>query len=135
MKRCLLYWNSGTYQLPVWNEVTLWRDMEFGLIHSRSQASKIKKEIAKFLQSRLQVEAVARDADAFLGILKKSSQNRDLIEFAIADGDITESGTNALRASYSVLRLKEYESKSGVTRILFDIAIGYAIHAPTRFTI
>lgn len=132
---CKLYRNTGTYAVPVWEEIGNCRDvtlnMEKGEADVTTRSNNGWRAILGTLKdASIDFSMVWDTGDADFEAVRDAFLDNTLLDMAIMDGDIAVAGSQGLRAEMSVLGFTRNEPlEEGVT---VDVSIkpGYSTNAP-----
>ncbi len=108
---CKLYYNSGTYSVPVWNEVVNAKDVTVPLTKGEAETSrrgttwKTRKGTLK--DASIDFQLVQEDNDAAFTALLDSYINSTPIELLALNGPIDEVGSQGLRAVCEVFNFQD----------------------------
>jgi hypothetical protein len=112
-----LYRNTATYNSPVWSLIGNVKDLALGQTMDEGDASARLNDV-KMLEPTLESPtfgwAMNDDpTDADLAAIRLAYRNRDLIEFAFADGDIIQAGTHYRRFETKIFDVSEPQPLDG----------------------
>lgn len=137
---CKLYRNTGTYGSPVWVEIDNARDvtlnLEKGEADLTTRANDGWRASAGTLKdASVEFEMVWDTGDAGFTALQEAWFNGTAVEVAVMDGDITEVGSQGLRATMDVTTFSRSEPlEEGVT-VSVTMKPTYASNAPEWLTV
>lgn len=143
---CNLYYNSGTYDIPVWEEVCNVRDVTIS--HSQSEADistrctdGFRANVGTLTDTEYSWQMVYDDQDATYTYFLNAFLNRTDVDLAIAFGDITTTGTSYWRVITKIIgfdenqALEEAVSADVTARYTLNNANSGANVAPARVTV
>lgn len=113
-----LYRNTGTHAAPVWNYIGNVKDLALNRTMGEGDASARLSDV-KMLEPCLQEAsfgwAMNHDPnDQDLTAIQAAFEEREMIEFAFADGDIAAAGTQYLRYECKIFDVSEPQPLDGV---------------------
>lgn len=133
--KCKAYRNEGTEEIPVWTEMGVISGASIDLKKGQADATSRsnngwKAYLATLKEGGVSLDLIWNTEDASFDALFDSFLNDTVIEFAIMDDDITNSGAEGLRAHMMVFEFPRDEPledtvKSGV-KINITPKTGYA---------
>lgn len=135
-----LYRNTGTYAVPVWDEITNVRDLTFnssaseGDVTTRANAG-FKATAQGLKEGSIEFEMVWDTSDADLIAIKSAYYDGSSIEFAVMDGDITVADANGLRATMEIFEFTRNEALDGPMTVSVSAKPCYADNAPADYTV
>jgi hypothetical protein len=134
--QCKAYRNSGTYGSPTWGEITAAKDIELVLEGDEVDVSTragggFAAFMAGLISSEIELAIEADYSDGTVTALVTALLNRTVVEIALMDGGIAESGQAGFRASYSVMSMTRMEELSGTAHYKFKIKLGPSANPPT----
>lgn len=117
-----LYRNSGTYASPTWTELTHVNDLSLTLETNEvdaSDRSSAWETVEKGLQkATIEFDYMYFEGDTLWATLLDDWLDRDNpVEFAVMDGDITESGEDGWRITTHVMSVSETQEKEGALKL------------------
>lgn len=109
-----LYRNSATYASPAWAEMPNAKDVTLNLETGEADVSTRGNNgwraiLATLKEGSIEFESIWDTADEGFAALRQAYFNNTAIEMAVMDGDITETGSEGLRASMSVTNFTRNE--------------------------
>ena len=109
-----LYRNSATYASPAWAEMPNAKDVTLNLETGEADVSTRGNNgwraiLATLKEGSIEFESIWDTADEGFAALRQAYFNNTAIEMAVMDGDITETGSDGLRASMSVTNFTRNE--------------------------
>ena len=136
---CKAYHNTGTYPVPVWNEVTNIEDLSLPLSKTlaefKTRGSKwILKRSGK-IDSGIEFKYIYDKADDDWSVLRDGFLNNTPIEFAIMDEAIATSGAQGLRATCEVVEMPMDQPLEDGVSIAMSIAPAPADNEPEWYTV
>jgi hypothetical protein len=135
-----LYRNTGTYEIPMWVELTNVKDLTLNLekgeadVTTRANAG-WKATAATLKEGSIEFEMVWDTADAGFTAIKDAWFNNATIEMAVLDGPIAQAGSQGLRASFAVINFSRKEPLEEAITVSVTIKPTYAEHAPEWMTV
>lgn len=141
--QCKLYYNSGVYGTPVWNELTNVKDNKLGGTKATADATTraaagYKVELPTLKELSLAYKMLYDPTDAgfiyIQGLFLANTAAAGQAEFAIMDGDITVSGTKGFRASFAVKKFDRDESLTEAVTYDVEMSAAPSAHAPALYT-
>jgi hypothetical protein len=131
----VLYRNTGTYAVPVWEALTNVRDLtlnlEKGEADVTTRGNNSWRATAPTLKDgTIEFEMVWDTDDAGFTAIQQAYFTDGTLEMAIMDGDITESGTQGLRATMGVTNFSRNEELEEAMRASVSMKPAYAANAP-----
>jgi len=110
-----LYRNTGTYAVPVWNEVKNVKDLTLNLEKGEADVSTRGNNgwralLATLKDGSIETEMVWDTADDDFIAFRDSWFNNTAVEVAVMDGDITVAGSQGLRALMMVFNFTRAEA-------------------------
>lgn len=101
---CKLYHNTGTYGTPVWDEITIARDVsiafELGEGNADSRAYAWGFSVAGLKRATLTFDLLADAAVADYDTIRDAVLARTVTDMAVADGAIATAGTKYFRGDF-----------------------------------
>ena len=130
-----LYWNSGTYAVPVWEEMGNVKDVTLNLEKGEADVTTRanngwRATVGTLKEGTIEFEMVWDTADAGFQALKDAYFNDTSIEMAVMDGDITTTGSQGLRASFSVTNFSRSEPLEEAIGVSVSLKVTYSANAP-----
>ena len=135
-----LYRNTGDYATPVWTLLPNVKDLTLGLetaeadVTTRANAG-WRATIATLKDGSIEFQMVFDDADASFTALRDAFLNSTPVEMAVMDGDIAVSGSEGLRASFSVTNFNRTEALEEAITFAVTMKPTYSANAPEWMTI
>lgn len=135
-----LYRNSGTHATPVWAELTNVKDVTLNMEAGEADVttrgnSGWKATIATLRNGSVEFEMVWDTSDPGFTAIQGAFFNNTSLEFAVMDGDITQTGTQGLRATMSVTNFSRKESLEEAITVSVTIKPTYSTNAPVWMTV
>jgi hypothetical protein len=135
-----LYRNTGTYASPTWNEVKNVRDLSISLEAGEASVTTRGNNgweavLGTLKKASVEFQMVWDSGDADVQAFRDAFLDRDTIECAVMDGDIAESGTEGLRATFVVLKFARSEALEEGMLIDVSIKPAYSANAPEWMTV
>jgi hypothetical protein len=135
-----LYRNTGDYAEPTWTEVENVRDLtmntEKGSADVTTRGNSGWRAMAGTLKDlSVEFEMVYDTADEDFTAIQTAFMDNDQVEFAVMDGDITEAGTQGIRATFEVMNFSQSEPLEEAIIVSVTLSAAYADNAPEVYTI
>lgn len=130
-----LYRNTGAYGTPVWAEMANVKDVTLNLetgeadVTTRGNAG-WRATLATLREGSVEFEAVWDTDDAGFTAMQQAYFSNGTIEVAVMDGDITEAGTEGLRATMSVTNFSRNEPLEEAITASVSLKPAYAVNPP-----
>ena len=110
-----LYRNSNTYASPTWVEVTNVKDLSFNLEKTRADMTTRanagwRSQRGTLKDGGITFQSVYDTADADYTAFESAWFDNTAIEFALADGDISTTGTKYIRMTTEINNLSRTEN-------------------------
>lgn len=130
-----VYRNTGTYGVPVWVEITNVRDVTLNLESGEADVttranSGWRATAATLKDASVEFQMVWDTADAGFTAIKDAFFNGTNIDLAVMDGDITQTGTQGLRAEFSVTAFSRSEPLEEAITVSVTAKPAYSVNAP-----
>jgi hypothetical protein len=135
-----LYRNTGTYSVPVWNEVKNVKDVTLNLeageadVTTRGNAG-WRATVATLKDGSIEFEMVWDTADDDFAAIRDTFLNRGAMEFAVMDGDITGSGSQGLRATCMVTNFSRNEALEEAITVSVTVKPTFSVNPPSWFVV
>lgn len=135
-----LYRNTGDYVAPVWAEFGNAKDVTLNLekgeadVTTRANAG-WRATVGTLKDGSIEFEMVWDTGDAGFAAIKDAYFNDTPIEMAAMDGDIAASGSEGLRASFSVTNFTRNEPLEEAITVSVTLKPTYAEHAPEWYVV
>lgn len=132
---CVLYRNTGTWSVPVWNEIPIVRDLTLTLEKGEADVSNRgtggwRAVLGTLKDGNLEFEVVwERDDDDFEAIRDAFLANT-LLDLVALDGPISVTGTQGLRAEMSIMTFSRNEALEDAVTASVTARPGSATNAP-----
>ena len=135
-----LYRNTGTYDVPVWVEVTNLRDatvsVEKGEADVTTRANSGWRATLPTLKDlTIEFEMVWDTEDEGFAAIQGAYFAGTAIEVAVMDGDIETAGSQGLRASMAVINFSRSEPLEEAISVSVTLKPTYAANAPEWMTV
>lgn len=135
-----LYRNSGTYDIPTWNELVNAKDVTLNLEAGEADASRRgsggwRETLMALKDGSVEFEMVYDSADAEFTALKDAFFGGTTVELAVMDGDIATAGTQGLRATMSVLNFSRNEPLEEALTVSVTVKPAPAANPPEWMTV
>lgn len=135
-----LYRNTGDYDTPTWVEMTNVKDLTLNLESGEADVTTRanngwRATVATLKDGSIEFEMVWDTADAGFTAIKTAWFGNTSIEFAIMDGGITETGSQGLRATFSITKFSRNEPLEEAMTVSVTAKPTYAEHAPEWMTV
>jgi hypothetical protein len=131
-----LYRNTGTYSVPVWNEIKNVKDVTLNLetgeadVTTRGNAG-WRATVATLKDGSIEFEMVWDTADDDFAVIRDAFLDRAAIEFAVMDGDIAVSGSQGLRATCTVTNFSRNEALEEAITVSVTVKPTFAANPPS----
>ena len=135
-----LYRNTGTYETPTWVEMTNVKDLTLNLESGEADVSTRgaggwRATVATLKDGSIEFEMVWDTEDAGFTAIQQAWFGNTSIEFAVMDGDITTSGSQGLRATFSITKFSRNEPLEEALSVSVSAKPTYAANAPEWMTV
>ncbi len=135
-----LYRNTGSHATPAWAELTSVKDVTLNMETGEADVttrgnSGWKATIATLKNGSIEFEMVWDTADVGFAAIQGAFFNNSSLEFAVMDGDITQTGTQGLRATVSVTNFSRKESLEEAIIVSVTVKPTYSTNAPVWMTV
>ncbi|ADV63003.1 MAG TPA: phage tail tube protein [Dehalococcoidia bacterium] len=130
-----LYRNTGTFAVPVWNEVKNVKDVTLNLeageadVTTRGNAG-WRATVATLKDGSIEFEMVWDTTDDDFGAIRDAFLNRGAVEFAVMDGDIATAGSQGLRATCMVTNFSRNEPLEEAVTVSVTVKPTYSVNPP-----
>ncbi|MCX7804798.1 MAG: phage tail protein [Planctomycetota bacterium] len=131
-----LYRNTGTYENPNWvamnnvKDVTLTLEKGEADVTTRANAG-WRANVGTLKEATVEFEMIWDTADLGFKAIQEAWFDDESIELAIMDGPITESGSQGLRATFSVISFSRKEPLEEAMTVEVTLKPAYSTHAPS----
>jgi hypothetical protein len=130
-----LYRNTGTYAVPVWNEVKNVKDLTLNLEKGEADVSTRGNNgwralLATLKDGSIEFEMVWDTEDDDFVAFRDSWFNNTAVELAVMDGDITVAGTQGLRALMMVFNFTRTEALEEAMMASVTVKPTYSANPP-----
>lgn len=134
------YRNSGTFQTPVWTEITNIRDLTLSDSMAEADVTRrasggYRETVPTLREASIDFDMVNIAGDPDLAALALAYSNKSVIEIAVMDGGITTSGSRGLRASCSVLKFERTQELENAQMISVTLKPSPALNPPSEMVI
>jgi len=135
-----LYRNTGTYDLPTWEELSNVKDLTLNLEKGEADVTTRanngwRASVATLKDGSIEFEMVWDTEDAGFTAIKDAYFNDTSIELAVMDGDIETVGNQGLRASFVVTNFTRNEPLEEALTVNVTLKVAYSDHAPEWMTV
>jgi len=135
-----MYRNTGTYDTPVWEEVTNIRDLTLGNEKGETdvttrQNSGYEAVVGTLKRANVEFSMVWNTGDDDFTAIKDSYFNGTGIDVMVLDGSKDVSGTQGLRATMEVMTFNRNENLTDALTVDVTMKPTYSDHAPEWVTI
>lgn len=132
---CKLFRNTGSYASPTWDEVTNTKDVTQTVEKSEADATTRanngwRATMGALKDATVEFQMVWNPGDADFEAFRDAFLNDTLIDCAALDGDMVTSGSQGLRAEFSVLTFSRNEPLEEVVTVDVTLKPGYTDNAP-----
>jgi hypothetical protein len=130
-----LYRNTADYASPVWVELGNAKDVTLNLEKGEADVTTRANQgwratVGTLKDGSIEFEMVWDTGDPGFSAIKDAYFNDTPIEMAAMDGDIAASGSQGLRASFSVINFTRNEPLEEALNVSVSLKPTYAEHAP-----
>lgn len=130
-----MYYNKGTYDAPNWFEMSNVKDVTLNLEKGDADVSTRanrgwRAKVGTLKEGSLEFEMVWDGEDEGFQAIQNGWFSDEPVELAVLDGPITESGSQGLRATMSVLNFSRKEPLEEAMTVSVSLAPTYAEHPP-----
>ena len=110
-----LYRNTGTHGSPAWNEIVNVRDVTLSLEAGEADVTTRgnngwRATVATLKDASVEFDMVWDTEDTDFAAIRDAFLNREAIQFAVMDGDITTAGSQGLKAYCMVTAFSRNEA-------------------------
>jgi hypothetical protein len=135
-----LYRNSSVYSTPTWAELTNAKDVTLNLEKGEADVTTRatngwRATVGTLKDGSVEFEMVWDTQDAGFTAIKDAFFNGTPIDMAVMDGDITASGSQGLRAEFSVISFTRNEPLEEAITVSVTLKPTYSANAPTWMTV
>ena len=130
-----LYRNTGTHAAPVWAEVGNVKDVTLSLekgeadVTVRANAG-WRAKVGTLKEGTVEFEMIWDTADAAFQAMKNAFFSDAALEMAVMDGPIAQSGSQGLRAAFSIIKFDRKEPLEEAITVSVSMSPTYADFAP-----
>lgn len=138
---CKTYRNTGTYGVPVWNEITIIVDATLALARGKaagpSRTSRFRQHLPTLVDAPITFNIVADPAIDDYDVLKDSlvAATPTAIDIAFANGAIATSGTRYWRADMYVFGWSQGQPLEDVETIDVQLDMAMSSNTPAYTTV
>jgi len=130
-----LYRNTGTWAVPIWDEVENVTNVTLNLEKSEADVTTRKNDgwramIGALKEGSVDFEMIWDTSDDDFQAIIDSWLNDTVIDVAVMDGDITTTGSEGLRAEMSVITVTRQEPLEEAMKAVVNIKPTYSDNAP-----
>jgi hypothetical protein len=130
-----IYRNTGDYTTPVWVELGNVKDVTLNLEKGEADVSVRanngwRATVGTLKDGSVEFEMVWDTGDAGFAAVKDAYFSDTPIEMAVMDGDIAQSGSQGLRASFSVINFSRNEPLEEALTASVSLKPAYAVNPP-----
>jgi len=130
-----LYYNTGTYAAPVWAVLANVKDLTLNLEKGEADVTTRGNQgwratLGTLKEGSVEFEMVWDTEDDGFTAIQQAYFGDTAIEVAVMDGDITEAGSQGLRASMSVTKFTRKEPLEEALGVEVSLKPSYAANAP-----
>jgi len=135
-----LYRNSGNYSTPTWVEMPNVKDLTLNLetgeadVTTRGNAG-WRATVGTLKDGSIEFEMIWDTADAGFTAIRQAFFGNTTVEMAVMDGAIATSGTQGLRATFSITKFSRNEPLEEAITVSVTAKPTYAEHAPEWMTV
>lgn len=135
-----LYRNTGTYETPVWAEISNAKDLTLNLEKGEADVTTRANDgwratVGTLKDGSIEFEMVWDTEDAGFSALQSAYFDDTSVELAVMDGDIEEAGSQGLRASFVVTNFTRNEPLEEAMTVSVTLKIAYSDNAPQWMTV
>jgi len=135
-----LYRNTGTYASPTWSELKNVRDLSNN--DSMEEADTTTRGSGGFTEQEptlraveLEFDMVNKPGDTDLTAMRTAYINRQEVELAVMDGDITTSGSTGVRATFKIFEFGRNQDLRNAQMIAVKLKPSLSENPPEDMTI
>ena len=130
-----LFYNSATYNSPVWVEITAARDVTLGLGKSKAEVkarlSTWKQTMPAIKEAPLTFDLIKDTSLAPYNVLRDAHINDTLVDLAVCDqAAIANSGCDYFRADYYLYGFSDAQKLEEVEVVSVEADLAYSAHVP-----
>jgi len=131
-----IYRNTGTWAAPTWVEIGNVKDVTLNLetgeadVTTRGNAG-WRATLGTLKDASVEFEMVWEPADAEFSAIKDAFFNGTSIDLAVMDGDIAQTGTQGLRAEFSITAFSRNEPLEEAVTVNVTAKPAYSTNSPT----
>ena len=132
----VLYRNTGTSGVPIWNEIANVRDLTLNLeageadVTTRGNAG-WRATVATLKSASIEFEMVWDASDEDFAAIKDAFFANGSLEFAVMDGPITMAGAQGLRATCAITNFSRNEALEEAIKVSVTLKPTLAATPPT----
>jgi hypothetical protein len=121
---CKLYYNTGSYTTPNWQEITNAKDVTIPLTKGEADTSRRgttwKTRRGTLKDASIDFQIVQEDGDAAFAALLDSYLNGTPIELLALNGDVAEAGSEGLRCTCEVFSFQDGQALESA--VVYDVS-------------
>jgi predicted secreted protein len=130
-----LYRNTGSFGSPTWTEVTNVKDLTLNLEKGEADVTTRanggwRATVGTLKDASIEFQMVWDTTDASFAALQQAFFGNTNIEFAIMDGDMADSTSEGLRATFDIFNFTRNEALEEAIMVDVTIKPTYAANAP-----
>lgn len=135
---CVLYYNAGTWGVPIWTEVTIARDVTLsrtkGEADVSNRGSRFKKRKSTLIDAGVTTEFVWDTENTQFQAFQEAFDDGTPIECLVLDGPVSTVGSQGLRASMDVFKFDRSEPLEGAVMASIELKPTYdTTHEPAWY--
>lgn len=135
-----IYYNSGTYAVPIWNVMGNAKDVNLNLEKATADGTTRDNNgwrawIASLIDGTVDFEALWLSRNAGFKVIKRAFFKNETLEMAIMDGDIATAGSEGLRAKMIVSNMSRAEPLEDGISASVTLKPAVSDYAPYWYTV
>lgn len=134
-----LYRNTGTFGSPTWLLIDIVRDNKVAQKKGEADVSRRKIKVRQFEptieEKGLEFQIIRDEADTNYTALQSAYDANTIVEFAICNGPIANSGQKYLRCEMKIFGFDQGEPLDGANTTDVTAKPCYSANAPSRTTV
>jgi TP901-1 family phage major tail protein len=134
-----LFRNTGTYEIPVWGEITNVRDVTLSLEAGEADVTTRgnngwRATVATLKDGSIEFEMVWDSEDTDFTAIRDAFLNKTAVELAVLDGDVVDPGSQGLRASFMITSFSRNEPLEEAITVSVTAKPTYSTNPPIWMT-
>lgn len=135
-----LFRNTGTYATPTWDEIANVRDVTLNLEAGEADVTTRgnngwRATVATLKDGSIEFEMVWDSADTDFTAIRDAFLNKTAVEMAVLDGDVLDTGSQGLRASFMVTSFSRNEPLEEAITVSVTMKPTYSANPPEWMTV